>query len=89
MKKKVIVKVKKKVKDEEGGKIRKRWKSDYVQWSGEEKELEEVVIKFTQMKERKEDVQVLNSSAIASGYAGRDPQGGFCDRSVTVLYWNR
>jgi len=22
-------------------------------------------------------VQVLNSSAIASGYAGRDPQGGF------------
>jgi len=34
-------------------------------------------------------VQVLNSSAIASGYAGRDPQGGFCDRSVYVLYWNR
>ena len=28
------------------------------------------------------NVQVLNSSAIASGYAGRDPQGGFCDRSV-------
>ena len=23
------------------------------------------------------NVQVLNSSAIASGYAGRDPQGGF------------
>ena len=33
--------------------------------------------------------QVLNSSAIASGYAGRDPQGGFCDRSVYVLYLNR
>ena len=27
-------------------------------------------------------------TAIASGYAGRDPQGGFCDRSVYVLYWN-
>ena len=25
---------------------------------------------------------MLNSSAIESGYAGRDPQGGFCDRSV-------
>ena len=24
------------------------------------------------------NVQVLNSFAIASGYAGRDPQGGFC-----------
>ena len=32
------------------------------------------------------NMQVLNSSAIASGYAGRDPQGGFCDRSVYVLY---
>ena len=30
-------------------------------------------------------MQVLNSSAIASGYAGRDPQGGFCDRGVYVL----
>jgi len=26
---------------------------------------------------RIKNVQVLNSSAIASGYAGRDPQGGF------------
>jgi len=24
-------------------------------------------------------------TAIASGYAGRDPQGGFCDRSVYVF----
>jgi len=38
------------------------------------------------------NVQVLNSFAIASGYAGRDPQGGFCDRSVYVFVlkslWN-
>ena len=44
--------------------------------------------KFQNLK--KGNVQVLNSSAIASGYAGRDPQGGFCDRSVTFFsYWNR
>jgi len=30
-------------------------------------------------------VQVLNSSAIASGYAGRDPQGGFAMEAFTVL----
>ena len=30
-------------------------------------------------------MQVLNSFAIASGYAGRDPQEGFCDGSVYVL----
>jgi len=29
-------------------------------------------------------VQVLNSTAIASGYAGRDPQGGTSDRSFLV-----
>ena len=31
------------------------------------------------------NVQVLNSSAIASGYAGRDPQGGFAMEAFTVL----
>jgi len=30
------------------------------------------------------DVQVLNSTAIASGYAGRDPQGGTSDGSFLV-----
>ena len=30
-------------------------------------------------------MQVLNSSAIASGYAGRDPQGGFAMEAFTVL----
>ena len=29
---------------------------------------------ISELKNR--DVQVLNSTAIASGYAGRDPQGG-------------
>ena len=33
--------------------------------------------KLQNIKFKKGDVQVLNSSAIASGYAGRDPQGGF------------
>ena len=42
--------------------------------------------KIQNFRSKNEDVQVLNSSAIASGYAGRDPQGGFCDRSVYVLY---
>jgi len=32
-------------------------------------------------------VQVLNSSAIASGYAGRDPQGGFAMEALQ-FYWN-
>ena len=34
------------------------------------------------------DCKLLNSTAIASGYAGRDPQGGTNDRSVQGLYWN-
>ena len=33
--------------------------------------------KYEIIELKKEYVQVLNSSAIASGYAGRDPQGGF------------
>ena len=37
---------------------------------------------------KKENVQVLNSSAIASGYAGRDPQGGFAMEALR-FYWNR
>ena len=31
------------------------------------------------------NVQVLNSSAIASGYAGRDPQGGFAMEALLVF----
>ena len=27
-------------------------------------------------------------TAIASGYAGRDPQGGFAMKAFKVLYWN-
>ena len=27
-------------------------------------------------------------TAIASGYAGRDPQGGFAMEAFKVLYWN-
>ena len=34
---------------------------------------------------KKGDVQVLNSSAIASGYAGRDPQGGFAMEALQFL----
>ena len=30
-------------------------------------------------------VQVLNTSAIASGYAGRDPQGGFAIEALRVF----
>ena len=30
------------------------------------------------------DVQVLNSTAIASGYAGRDPQGGLAIEAFKV-----
>ena len=33
--------------------------------------------KYEIIELKKENVPVLNSSAIASGYAGRDPQGGF------------
>jgi len=29
---------------------------------------------------------VLNSSAIASGYAGRDPQGGFAMEALQVFF---
>ena len=32
----------------------------------------------------KQQCKVLNSTAIASGYAGRDPQGGTSDRSFLV-----
>ena len=41
--------------------------------------------KYEIIELKKEDVQVLNSSAIASGYAGRDPQGGFAMEAFTVL----
>ena len=42
--------------------------------------------KYEIIELKKGDVQVLNSSAIASGYVGRDPQGGFAMEAFTVLY---
>ena len=37
--------------------------------------------------EYRKEVQVLNATAIASGYAGRDPQGGTSDgRFLKVLF---
>ena len=37
---------------------------------------------ISELKNR--DVQVLNSTAIASGYAGRDPQGGLAIEAFKV-----
>ena len=42
--------------------------------------------KYEIIELKKEDVQVLNSSAIASGYAGRDPQGGFAMEAVSYTH---
>ena len=42
--------------------------------------------KIKNFRFKSKDVQVLNSSAIASGYAGRDPQGGFAIEAFTILY---
>jgi len=36
----------------------------------------------TEFQEYRTEVQVLNTTAIASGYAGRDPQEGTSDESV-------
>ena len=41
--------------------------------------------KYEIIELKKRDVQVLNSSAIASGYAGRDPQGGFAMEALQVF----
>ena len=40
--------------------------------------------KNTEFQNFKIEVQVLNSTATASGYAGRDPQGGTSDGSFLV-----
>ena len=41
--------------------------------------------KYEIIELKKGYVQVLNSSAIASGYAGRDPQGGFAMKALRVF----
>ena len=46
--------------------------------------------KYEIIELKKGNVQVLNSSAIASGYADRDPQGGFAIEALRFFsYWNR
>ena len=42
--------------------------------------------KIKNFRSKNKDVQVLNSTAIASGYAGRNPQGGFAMEAFKVLY---
>ena len=46
----------------------------------------------TEFQEYRTKVQVLNTTAIASGYAGRDPQGGTSDGSFfasSILSYNQ
>ena len=40
--------------------------------------------KIQNFRSKNKDVQVLNSTAIASGYAGRDPQGGFAIEAFKI-----
>ena len=44
----------------------------------------EAAHKYRILELKNRDVQVLNSTAIASGYAGRDPQGGLAIKAFKV-----
>ena len=44
--------------------------------------------KIQNFRSKNKDVQVLNSTAIASGYAGRDPQGGLAIEAFKVFFFN-
>jgi len=47
-------------------------------------ELETAHKKYRISKLKNKEYKVLNATAIASGYAGRDPQGGTSDESFLV-----